>query len=61
MPIQRLNMNAPIPRNEIAQWTFMAVTVAVGIITFIAMRHQIKLNKMQIDELNKKHGLSDIV
>jgi hypothetical protein len=47
-------MNTPIPKNEIAQWTFMAVTVAVGIITFIAMRHQIKLNKLQLEELHQK-------
>jgi len=52
-----MNLNSPIPKNEIAQWTFMAVTVAVGIITFIAMRHQIKLNKLQLDELRKKQAL----
>jgi uncharacterized protein YegJ (DUF2314 family) len=51
-----MNLNSPIPKNEIAQWTFMAVTVAVGIITFIAMRHQIKLNKLQLDELRKKQA-----
>lgn len=49
-------MNSPIPRHEIAQWAFIGVTIAVGIITFIAMRHQIRLNKMQIDELEKKHS-----
>lgn len=47
-----------IPRNELIQWVFIGITVGVGIITFIAMRHQIKLNKMQIQQLeNEQHQL----
>lgn len=49
-----LNVNSIVPKNEIAQWTFMAVTVLVGAITFVAMYHQIKLNKMQLDEMEQK-------
>lgn len=47
-------MNSPIPLNEAAQWAFMIITLGVGIITFIAMRHQIRLNKMQIEEHRNK-------
>lgn len=50
-------MNTPIPPNEIAQWVFIGMTVAVGIITFIAMRHQIKLNKMQIADMQRKQAI----
>lgn len=50
----KLNMNSPIPLNEAAQWAFMIITLGVGIITFIAMRHQIRLNKMQIEEHRNK-------
>ena len=52
-----LNVNSIVPKNEIAQWTFMAVTVMVGAITFIAMYHQIKLNKMQLEEMNQKQRI----
>ena len=51
-----LNLN-PLPKNELAQWAFIGVTIAVGIITFIAMRHQIRLNKMQIKELQDKQRI----
>lgn len=53
----KIDMNRPLPKNEIVQWVVFGVTIAVAAFTFTTMWHQIKLSKMQIDDLRKKHEL----
>ena len=43
-----------LSKNEYIQWTIILVLATVQIASIIANWHQIKLNRMQIDELKKK-------